>query len=420
MRIWTTLLFLFGNFVANAQQFSVSNSLAFNATDELIVLKRFEIEKAFPNVLTFKKISVQKSDGSFIVLQLDDLDQDGIWDEAVFLTDLEANSKTTFKLVDLKANAVHFYPRAHVRLRKKTSESAYGKSLSSEIMPLQNPPTDFQKTPLPLYLTEGPAWENDKVAFRSYFDTRNGKDIFGKLTRKMMTDTVGTKSSDNYHKISDWGMDILHAGNSLGAGSLAFGISINGKDSIVRLGGNDVSGQTFTRIADGAYRAIFKLDYDWTFFGKPVKISEEISIWGGQYFYESRVTITGAPSGTVMYAGIANFYNNVFDHFSVDEKSMSYSAGNQSELRDKLMLAIAVDEKKSVPVIVAPKEHDLPPGYKQKIFDSYLVGQKITDGKAGFRFYSFWERSLSADKKTLEAEAEKYANPPIITWLDQK
>lgn len=29
------------------------------------------------------------------------------------------------------------------------------------------------------YQTDGPTWENDKVAFRHYFDGRNAKDLFG-------------------------------------------------------------------------------------------------------------------------------------------------------------------------------------------------------------------------------------------------
>ena len=54
----------------------------------------------------------------------------------------------------------------------------------------------------------------------------------------MVLDEVGTDTAKNYHQLSDWGMDILKVGTSLGAGALALQLQTNdGKDSLVRLGG---------------------------------------------------------------------------------------------------------------------------------------------------------------------------------------
>jgi hypothetical protein len=78
---------------------------------------------------------------------------------------------------------------------------------------------------------EGPGWESDKVAYRIYLDGRNALDIFGKKTAPMVLSTVGR--GDDYHKMADWGMDILKVGNSLGAGG--FGVFENG---VVRQIGN--------------------------------------------------------------------------------------------------------------------------------------------------------------------------------------
>lgn len=49
---------------------------------------------------------------------------------------------------------------------------------------------------------EGPAGKNDKVGFRNYYDLRNGMDIFGKITDKMVLDTIGLTGS--YHDLSNW------------------------------------------------------------------------------------------------------------------------------------------------------------------------------------------------------------------------
>jgi len=47
----------------------------------------------------------------------------------------------------------------------------------------------------PVYQMEGPGIENNKVAFRSFFDKRNGKDIYGKLITTPILDQVGLTES---------------------------------------------------------------------------------------------------------------------------------------------------------------------------------------------------------------------------------
>jgi len=69
---------------------------------------------------------------------------------------------------------------------------------------------------------EGPGWESDKIGYRLYLDWRNAIDIFGKKTDSLVLDKVGLDGFDSYHEISDWGVDVLKVGSSLGMGSLAF------------------------------------------------------------------------------------------------------------------------------------------------------------------------------------------------------
>jgi len=68
---------------------------------------------------------------------------------------------------------------------------------------------------------EGPGWESDKVAFRFYLDWRNGIDVFGKKTPGIVLPAVGIDGYDNYHNMSDWGMDNMKVGSALGIGSIA-------------------------------------------------------------------------------------------------------------------------------------------------------------------------------------------------------
>ncbi len=69
---------------------------------------------------------------------------------------------------------------------------------------------------------EGPGIESDKVAYRVYLDWRNGLDIFGKKTSDMVLQNVGLDGYDSYHENSDWGVDVLKVGKSLGMGGFGF------------------------------------------------------------------------------------------------------------------------------------------------------------------------------------------------------
>ncbi len=66
---------------------------------------------------------------------------------------------------------------------------------------------------------EGPGWESDKVGYRLYLDWRNAVDVFGKCVSEPVLEQVGMDGYESYHHKSDWGMDVLKVGKSLGIGS---------------------------------------------------------------------------------------------------------------------------------------------------------------------------------------------------------
>jgi hypothetical protein len=370
---------------------TVTNPAPVQSNDALVVLKRTDIERKIGAIAAGKYVQVF-ADQRPVVVQYDDMDGDGNWDEAVFLYSFQpkASVRFSFKVTDAPA-AVKAVVRAHVRHRKKNADNSFGPVIAGDTMPPANPPTNFSKVPLPPYLTEGPAWENDKVAFRLYFDTRNGKDIFAKRQPAMVMDTVGTNKNASYHALSDWGMDVLHVGKSLGAGSVAIAAKdADGKDTLIRLGGPNVKKEIYRALADGPVRAVFTIDYEWEINGSPVSIKDETSIWGGQYFYETKLMIQGAPADATLVAGFADFYDNVPGSLDTEGTKIYYSYGLQSEGKDNLGMAIAVPAKnfawyKNIKTGTGDIDH------------SYLVAQHITPGEAtGYRFYSGWEKSDTA------------------------
>jgi hypothetical protein len=66
---------------------------------------------------------------------------------------------------------------------------------------------------------EGPGWESELVGYRIYFDQRSAIDIFGKTKKQLVLSRVGL-DGDDYHALSDWGMDVLKVGTSLGIGGV--------------------------------------------------------------------------------------------------------------------------------------------------------------------------------------------------------
>ncbi|MGZ3922279.1 MAG: DUF4861 domain-containing protein [Flavisolibacter sp.] len=398
-----------------AKEVTITNPGNIDRKDELIVFTRSQLEKKLGPIDKFIKV---KAGGKQLIAQHDDITGDGKWDEVSILYSFKPNEKLKFHIAKTNtSNSGTTTQRAHVRLIKKNPGDSWGKSITKEEMPLRNPATDFSKQPLPLYLTEGPAWENDKVGFRLYFDVRNGKDIWGKRTPRMVLDSVGTTVKPTYHDLHDWGMDVLHVGKSLGAGALALLVPLSqDKDTLIRLGGENVQHTIYKQLADGPLRGIFQITYDWTVNGKPVRITEQTSIWGGQYFYESRVWVSGAPKGAGLVSGIASFYDNVFRAYQLNKTNILFSYGQQSENKDYLGMAILVPSNNFSFAGSAPNANS-------EILNTWLATQDIKDGSpCVFRFIAAWEKSdprfsqLKLFKSFVDNEAEKMGNELLVTW----
>lgn len=409
-----------GSFAQKMKQLSVSNPSGFSRSDELIVLSRKMIERRLGKISPGSYISVVKSANRPVVVQFDDMNKDGEWDEAAFLYSFKPGEKAVFNVSVTNRLLGKAVVRAHVRQRRKNSETTFGTALERDSVPAGQPNTDFSKQKLPPFLTEGPAWENDKVGFRLYFDVRNTKDIWGKTTPKMMLDTVGADPSESYHHLADWGMDILAVGKSLGAGSLAMSVSLAGKkDTLIRLGGSNMGPAIYEKIADGPVRAIFRMHYpEWRALenNSPIDLTEEISIWGGQYFYESKVSMHDAPAGARLVTGIVNLNSKKSTPVARGGVQGLFTYDLQSENKDRLGMAILTPASLCEGTGTTPNEGT-------DVKNTYYVAMKISPKEAsGFRFYSAWEKSderFSTEKgfqDYINNESVRYGQPVNIKW----
>ena len=404
----------------NAQEAAIQfkNQLPVARKNELIELDRAFIEKKIGKLPKGETIEITGTP-QMLTLQFDDLNLDGQWDKVVFLLSFKPAETVRLKMKLSGDFSISGPPVAHVRQRRKLPDNSFAPALDIDSIPPGQPNTDFTKLKLPPFLTEGPAWENDKVGFRIYMDQRNTKDIWGKTTADMMMDTVGVNPDVIYHHLAPWGMDILAVGKSLGAGSLAMRVPVTGKaDTLVRLGGKNMGKVVYRKIADGPVRAVFQMEYpEWNVLGtgKLTSLTEKVSIWGGQYFYESSITLKNAPKGAKIVTGIVNLKSNNSFQISNKKARMLYTFDQQSENNDNLGMAVLLNQKDLVAFGKTPNANS-------EVLNTYTVSMKAPGLKQAtiFRFYSCWEHSdplfatASGFKQYLVDESKTYNSPIVI------
>ena len=387
--LFVVALLAIQNIVAQNGFFKIKNSTRDTRNQELIVLSRKQIEKKMGKLNKGHFVNVT-SNNKPIVVQFDDLNTDGVWDELCFQKTLGPKEKVIIEL-----SLENTKPKAHTvntraRHRRKNIDNSFGEDLKKDSIPAGQKGADFSKVKLPPFLTEGPAWENDKVGFRIYFDIRNAKDIWGKITSDLVLDKVGIDPNDNYHEKSAWGMDILKVGTSLGAGGLAIKFDHQKKDTIVRLGGEGMGGVVYEKIADGPVRSIIRLQYpSWTI-GRdypPVSLVEEISIWGGQYYYQSQITINHAPKGASLIVGLVNLKSKELNQRKDKGARYIYTFSRQSENNDNLGLAILLPKGECYFVGTTANANT-------DVQNTHYVAFPIKSNETkAFRFLAGWEKS---------------------------
>ena len=378
--------------------------------NESIVIKRTVIEKKTGSLPNNKAILLLQENKIIIPSQLDDSNLDGNWDELAFQVTIpsKATLAITLKIVS-KDSMPNFEKKTQAYMGVSRNKDGDFKYVKNEIRPKDH---IAQSRPM-LYQFEGVGWENDKVGFRSYFDSRNGKDIFGKTTSQLVLDSVGRPGKD-YHELSDWGMDILKVGNSLGAGALAIA-----KDTVLyRLGGTKTA--TYTQISSGPVRSIIQLNYTgWQIENALYNVTEIITIWAGNYYYKSSVVITGEKLVGNITSGLVtlkNIENNKITFSPTKNTECIYSFTKQSEHHDLLGMGILYTKKNRISILDIPKKEN-----PKVIGSTYgVVFKTKLDTPLEFYFFGGWEKSSSlfgnekGFKSYIELEAEKIFKPMKI------
>lgn len=364
----TLTIMLFCWSCTNNTSITLTNTSDYKVTGKSIEIPRAKLEQLMGKLPETDLVMLSDSDGNKYPGQLDDLDGDKHWDVLFTQVDLDAKQEKSFKI---SFNINEEIPvKTNIRFANINDPS-------KEITGAERLKTDQTEITQQYFQFEGPGWENDLVAFRNYFDARNGMDIFGKTTNNMALDSCGLKGGPSYHELQPWGMDILKVGNSLGAGAIA----LQSPTGLYRVG-PDCNG-TYSLVKEGPIRSIFDLDFrNINIDGKNIILKHRISIEAGKPYYKSQVSINGYDELEVV-TGIVNMNSKQFQSINTKDIFGFYTYDNQAYNGEQLGMGILIPGLEPT-INTAPDDGD-------GIIQTYYVAHAPKNIGFEFYFMAGWE-----------------------------
>lgn len=337
---------------------TITNSLAVDREFETVELTKKIL--GFPDSVKLEELAVKENKSNlYLESQTVDNDGDGVMDVLLFQPKMSASSEKEYEIV----------PASNTSATKNIN-------CYSRFVPER---------------TDDYAWENNKVAFRTY----------GPVAQKMVEDKIAggtltsgidawlkrveypiinkwyekaTNGTGTYHKDTGEGLDNFHVGDSRGVGGIAVKV-----DNKYYFSKNFISWKTIT---NGPIRTSFILTYaDWDANGKKITESKLISLDYGSYLSRFEISIKGTKTiaagltlhdkkgtiGTNVKEGWLSHWEPIddseigmglvapkntltsFDNFVTDDKDLSNLYGNLKVKNKKVVYFVGFGWKKGSP-----------------------------------------------------------------------
>ncbi len=248
------------------------------------------------------KSAVVTMNGTEIPSQLDDLNQDGEYDELCFLTNIAAKEKQTFNIALSKRKAEKEYDSqvyvqmmlSNKKIKEANKQDTYISSLTVE----------NGSNPYRMLHHHGPAFENDMVAYRVYFDHRQTIDIYGKYKRGLELKQTQFYP-DKEQLAAGFGDDVLWVGQTFGLGAL------RGWDGNAPQMLTDVKYRTMTIISRGPLRTIVKVvDEGWNIGNQIIDMTTFYTLYAGRRDCFVDVKFDRDLPGVELATGLINVKNS--------------------------------------------------------------------------------------------------------------
>ena len=224
-------------------QVSVSNPLKTSRTAVPVELK---LDQSVRSAVVVDSHNVE------IPSQLDDIDGDGRFDCLVFVVpEIKKKEKLSFGVTLYDEGQPREYkPQVYAEMMMSNKKI---KSNNKQDLYISSLTVDNGTNPYWMLHHHGPAFENDMVAYRIYFDERQTVDIYGKNHRALeLRDTQFYPDADQ--KAAGYGDDVLWVGQTFGLGALRGWQS--GKPQMLK----DVNFRTLSVVSRGPLRTVVKVE----------------------------------------------------------------------------------------------------------------------------------------------------------------
>ena len=163
------------------------------------------------------KSALVRLNGTEIPSQLDDMNGDGQYDELCFLTDIAPKGRQTFTVELLPTGTPRSYEQKVYADMMLTNKKI--KSTNKQDLYISSLTVDNDTNPDWMLHHHGPAFENEMVAYRIYFDHRQTVDTYGKYHKGLELKQTQFYPDDE-QKAKGFGDDVLWVGNTFGLGAL--------------------------------------------------------------------------------------------------------------------------------------------------------------------------------------------------------
>lgn len=378
MRISTCFILLLTTLTLHSEKHKVAilvtNPAATARMDEPVVLSL----KDYP--VPFDVRSAVVKDGEKVIAsQLDDLDQDGKYDELVFVADLEASSSRMHEIELSSESTKNTYPsRVYAEMLLRGNEGKH--------QPVTSLTTPGNSDVYNLLHHHGPAFESELVAYRIYFDKKQTVDIYGKFNKGLEIEESQFYPTDE-QLARGFGDDVLRVSGSAGLGTL------KGWDGTKAVHIDAVGTRTESILATGPVRSVVDVTVkDWDYQGSLLTMKIRYLLYAGHRDCEVQVCFD-KPLGKETFAvGIQNIKESVA--FS-DKKGLIACWGTDWPVNDTIKYA-----KETVGLALTLPEDIVVKQINDK--QNYLYTIQAT-GKSGFSYHvSFTSMKETFGYKTAE------------------
>ncbi|MBO4316523.1 MAG: DUF4861 domain-containing protein [Prevotella sp.] len=253
------------------------------------------------------KSALVQIDGQEIPCQLDDLDQDGVFDELAFVANIGKKAQKTALITFFDIGTPREYmPRTYAemvmrngKVKEKNKHDIYISSITID-------KETANSNSYNVLHHHGVAFESELIAMRIYLDQRQTIDLYGKFHQGLELKETQFYTSEEQKK-QGYGDDVLWVGHTFGLGAL------RGWDGNAPTMLADVAHRTQRILAKGPVRTIVEVeDKGWKMFptSSPVNMTIRYTLYAGHRDFDVDVTFNRPVPELQFSTGIINVKNS--------------------------------------------------------------------------------------------------------------